>query len=53
MADEVQRRFFDYLDGEIGRLAGINVPMPVSKPLEDTAVPLVAELVEKVRTMVS
>lgn len=51
VADEVQRRFFDYLDAEIERIAGVNVPMPVSKPLEDAAVPSVEEIANKIKTM--
>ncbi len=51
IADEVQRRFFDYLDGEIGRCAGVNVPMPVSKPLEDAAVPSAEEIAAKAGEM--
>jgi 2-oxoisovalerate dehydrogenase E1 component len=51
ICDEVQRRFFDYLDGEIGRLAGLPVPTPVSKPLEDLVVPHAPDIVDAVKKM--
>lgn len=45
IADEVQRRFFDELDGEILRLGGKNIPMPVSKSLEVQSIPDVDDIV--------
>jgi 2-oxoisovalerate dehydrogenase E1 component len=39
IADECQRRFFDWLDSPIITLAGTDVPNPVSKILECSAVP--------------
>ena len=41
IAHECQSRFFDYLDGPIEILTGKDVPNPVSKILESTAVPSV------------
>jgi pyruvate dehydrogenase E1 component beta subunit len=35
----VQEHAFDYLDAPIGRVAGADVPMPYSKPLEQIAFP--------------
>ena len=52
IADEVQRRFFDYLDGEIHRVAGLNIPMPVSKVMEDMAVPHASDIAAEVRAVV-
>jgi 2-oxoisovalerate dehydrogenase E1 component len=51
ISDELQRRFFDYLDGEIGRLAGLPVPTPVSKPMEDLVVPHAQDIAEAVKKM--
>jgi 2-oxoisovalerate dehydrogenase E1 component len=51
VCDELQRRFFDYLDGEVGRLAGLPVPTPVSKPMEDLVVPHAADIASAVKKM--
>jgi 2-oxoisovalerate dehydrogenase E1 component len=51
VCDEVQRRFFDYLDAEVGRLAGLPVPTPVSKPMEDLVVPHAPDIVSAVKKM--
>ncbi|MDR1932246.1 MAG: dehydrogenase E1 component subunit alpha/beta [Spirochaetales bacterium] len=51
LCDEVQRRFFDYLDAEIGRVAGLSVPTPVSKPMEDLVVPHAADIAATVKSM--
>lgn len=39
IAYECQARFFDALDGPILRITGANAPKPVSKVLEDAAIP--------------
>lgn len=49
IADEVQRRFFDELDGEILRLGGKNIPMPVSKALEVLSIPDVEDIVREIQ----
>jgi len=49
IADEVQRRFFDTLDGEILRLGGKNIPMPVSKALEELSIPDVEDIVREIQ----
>ncbi|MCL1818280.1 MAG: thiamine pyrophosphate-dependent enzyme, partial [Spirochaetaceae bacterium] len=51
ISDEVQRRFFDCLDGEIGRLAGLSVPTPVSQPLEEMVVPHAGDIADAVKKM--
>ncbi|MDR1315316.1 MAG: hypothetical protein LBK13_00465 [Spirochaetales bacterium] len=51
VCDELQRRFFNFLDGEIGRLAGLSVPTPVSKPMEDLIVPHAADIAASVKSM--
>jgi 2-oxoisovalerate dehydrogenase E1 component len=39
ISDEIQERFFDYLDCPVAKVAGLDVPPPVSKRLEDAVVP--------------
>jgi 2-oxoisovalerate dehydrogenase E1 component len=39
LSHECQQRFFDYLDGPITTVNGLDIPLPVSKRLEDAAVP--------------
>lgn len=51
LAYEIQRRFFDYLDHEICRVAARPVPIPVSKVQELRAIPQVENIVEAVRAM--
>lgn len=46
IAFEVQRRFFDYLDAEIERVAAEPVPVPVSQALESMVIPGPEEIVE-------
>ncbi len=46
---ECQLRFFDYLDGPIALINGLDIPNPVSKPLEDRCIPDVTQ----VRNMIS
>jgi 2-oxoisovalerate dehydrogenase E1 component len=41
IAYEVQARFFDYLDGPIGTVCGLDVPPPVSRKLEEAVLPSV------------
>lgn len=46
---EIQRRFFDYLDAEVYRVAGQPVPVPVSKALEDFVIPGPQEIIKAAR----
>jgi len=39
ISDEVQESFFDYLDCPIGKVAALDVPLPVSRRLEEVVVP--------------
>jgi len=39
ISDEIQERFFDYLDCPIRKVAGLDVPPPVSKKLEEAVLP--------------
>ncbi|MDP6381306.1 MAG: transketolase C-terminal domain-containing protein [Phycisphaerae bacterium] len=44
IADQCQRRFFDYLDGPILRVTGADAPKPVSRVLEQAAIPSDSEI---------
>mgnify|MGYP005850290535 CR=1 FL=1 len=39
IADEVQERFFDHLDCPVLKVAALDVPLPVSRRLEETVLP--------------
>ena len=39
IAEQCQLRFFDHLDGPIITVSGLDIPSPVSKKLEQAAVP--------------
>ncbi len=39
ISDEIQERFFDYLDCPVRKVAGLDVPPPVSKKLEEAVLP--------------
>jgi 2-oxoisovalerate dehydrogenase E1 component len=42
ISDEIQERFFDYLDCPVGKVAALDVPLPVSKALETAVIPSLA-----------
>jgi len=44
IADEIQGRFFDYLDCPVGHITGLDVPLPVSRALEEAALPSLAQI---------
>jgi 2-oxoisovalerate dehydrogenase E1 component len=44
LADEIQGRFFDYLDCPVGHVTALDVPLPVSKVLEEAVLPSAAEI---------
>src|SRR5579875_3845488 len=48
LAANIQEEAFDYLDAPIQRVAGAEVPLPYSKPLEQAALPSARQLVEAV-----
>jgi pyruvate dehydrogenase E1 component beta subunit len=48
LAALVQEEAFDYLDAPVQRVAGVEVPLPYSKPLEQAALPGARQLVEAV-----
>ena len=41
ISDEIQERFFDYLDCPVGKVAALDVPPPVSRALEAAVIPSV------------
>lgn len=48
ICDEIQRKYFDYLDAEVYRVAGLPLPMPVSKPLEELVIPGIEDIKEAI-----
>jgi len=44
ISDEVQERFFDYLDCPIAKVAALDVPLPVSRKLEEAVLPSVERI---------
>ena len=53
IASLIQEEVFDYLDAPIGRVAGAEVPMPYSKPLERAAIPSAATIVTKAKQILN
>ena len=53
IAHECQERFFDYLDGPILRITAADVPKPVSRVLEQAAIPSDEEIVATIRRAAS
>ena len=51
ISHEIQSRFFDFLDGEIGRVAGVPIPVPVSRIQEARAIPSVDDVIAAVESM--
>jgi pyruvate dehydrogenase E1 component beta subunit len=52
IAAMVYEHAFDYLDAPVGHVAGADVPMPYSKPLERAALPTKADVVAAVKAIV-
>ena len=51
LADEIQRRYFDWLDGPVARVAGSESSPSISKALESAAVAGVDEIVEALQAL--
>ena len=49
ISTEIMERAFDYLDGPVKRVSGVDVPMPYAKNLEDLAIPTVDQVVAAVK----
>ncbi len=52
IAECVYREAFDYLDAPIVRVAGEEVPMPYTRPLEDLAIPDLGRVLTAARSLV-
>jgi 2-oxoisovalerate dehydrogenase E1 component len=52
IADTLHRECFDSLDGPIHRLGGQNIPLPVSKRMEQCAIPQLDDVKNAIRNMV-
>ena len=44
IAEHCQVAFFDYMDGPITTISGLDIPNPVSKKLEQAAVPSLEQI---------
>ena len=53
LVSQIQEDAFDYLDAPVGRVAGAEVPMPYSYPLEMAAIPSVDAVVAATRKLVN
>lgn len=53
IAESIYTNAFDYLDGPIVRVAGEEVPIPYSRPLEDAAIPDHARVVAAVKRVLN
>ena len=51
VASDIQSQAFDYLDGPVWRVAGEEVPIPYSMPLERLAIPDANKVYNAVRTL--
>jgi len=49
LAMRVQEELFDWLDAPIVRVAAADVPVPMSEPLEDAAIPGVDSIIAGIR----
>lgn len=52
IAESLYTEVFDHLDAPVARVAGEEVPMPYSRPLEDLAVPDLSRVLSAARTIV-
>ncbi|MCJ7738515.1 MAG: alpha-ketoacid dehydrogenase subunit beta [Anaerolineae bacterium] len=48
----IQEELFDWLDAPVMRVAAADVPIPMSEPLEDAAIPNVARIVAAIREVI-
>jgi 2-oxoisovalerate dehydrogenase E1 component len=47
ISDEIQERFFDYLDCPTAKVTAVDVPPPVSRKLEEAVLPSLAQIKEQ------
>jgi pyruvate/2-oxoglutarate/acetoin dehydrogenase E1 component len=52
LATRIQEELFDWLDAPIMRVAAADVPVPMSEPLEDAAIPGVDRIADAIRQIV-
>lgn len=52
IASQIMENGFDYLDSPVVRLAGADVPIPMSPVLEEAAVPSVEKIIEAAKQMI-
>ncbi len=52
VAAQINEQAFDYLDAPVSRLAGAEVPMPYSPPLEEAAIPNRRAIAEAARSLI-
>ena len=53
VVSQIQENAFDYLDAPVGRVAGAEVPMPYSFPLEQAAIPSAESVAAAARRLVN
>lgn len=53
LVSQIQEDAFDYLDAPVGRVAGAEVPMPYSFPLEQMAIPSADDVAAAARRLVN
>ena len=51
LASSIQENAFDYLDGPVGRVGGVEVPAPYNGTLEDAALPSPARVLETIERL--
>ena len=51
VVSQIQQSAFDYLDAPVGRVAGEEVPIPYSMPLEQLAIPNAEQVAQVVRNL--
>jgi pyruvate dehydrogenase E1 component beta subunit len=51
VASAIQEQAFDHLDGPVGRVGGLDVPMPYNRSLEAAAIPTPERIVETVERL--
>jgi pyruvate/2-oxoglutarate/acetoin dehydrogenase E1 component len=49
LAMRIQEELFDWLDAPVTRVCAADVPVPMSEPLEDAAIPNVEAIIAGVR----
>ena len=49
LAMRIQEELFDWLDAPVVRVAAADVPVPMSEPLEDAAIPNVDAIITGIR----